>query len=282
MRASGWWRGLVLERQRRREELASRERQRREVVKKHLERAKEESRGGARENVGAGGGGRLHPVRRDAAREGEGGRGQVFDPKAAAGRAAGPAGRAPRADGEEARSAAARAAVPASRDASGWVFPPEKLLRAAPKRDRERDREEFRQTMELIAAKCLEFGVEGVVDAYTPGPVVTTYEFKPSPGVKVSQVASLENDLALALAAEKVRIERMPGRAAIGIEVPNRNRDIIALREVVESEKFRRSPSLLTIALGIDVHGEPDRRGPGAHAAPPRRGRRRAPARASA
>ena len=146
---------------------------------------------------------------------------------------------------------------PKSRDASGWVFPPEKLLRAAPKRDRERDREEYRQTMELIAAKCLEFGVEGVVDAYTPGPVVTTYEFKPSAGVKVSQVASLENDLALALAAEKVRIERMPGRAAIGIEVPNRNRDIIALREVVESEKFRRSPSLLTIALGIDVHGEP-------------------------
>jgi S-DNA-T family DNA segregation ATPase FtsK/SpoIIIE len=137
------------------------------------------------------------------------------------------------------------------------VFPPAKLLRAAPKRDRESDREEFRQTMELIAAKCLEFGVEGAVDAYTPGPVVTTYEFKPSPGVKVSQVASLENDLALALAAEKVRIERMPGRAAIGIEVPNRSRDLIALREVIESERFRRSPSLLTIALGIDVHGEP-------------------------
>src|SRR6185369_14100207 len=66
-----------------------------------------------------------------------------------------------------------------------------------------------------------------------------------------------ENDLALALAAEKVRIERIPGRAAVGIEVPNRNRDLIALREVIESEKFRRSPSLLTIALGIDVQGEP-------------------------
>ena len=137
------------------------------------------------------------------------------------------------------------------------MFPPVKLLRAAPKRDRESDREEFRQTMELIASKCLEFGVEGTVDAYTPGPVVTTYEFKPSQGVKVSQVTSLENDLALALAAEKVRIERMAGRAAVGIEVPNRNRDLIALREVIESEKFRRSPSLLTIALGIDVHGEP-------------------------
>jgi len=70
-------------------------------------------------------------------------------------------------------------------------------------------------------------------------------------------VANLENDLALALAAEKVRIERIPGRAAVGIEVPNRNRDVIALREVIESERFRKSPSLLTIALGLDVHGEP-------------------------
>src|SRR5262249_9615954 len=122
---------------------------------------------------------------------------------------------------------------PSSKESNGWIFPPEKLLRPAPKRDRERDREEFRQRMELITSKCLEFDVEGVVDAYTPGPVVTTYEFKPSPGVKVSKIASLENDLALALAAEKVRIERMPGRAAVGIEVPNRNRDLIALREVV-------------------------------------------------
>jgi len=146
---------------------------------------------------------------------------------------------------------------PSSKDSSGWIFPPERLLRPAPKRDRDRDREEFRQTMELIASKCLEFGVEGVIDAYTPGPVVTTYEFKPSAGVKVSKVASLENDLALALAAEKVRIERIPGRAAVGIEVPNRNRDVIALREVIESEKFKKSPSLLTVALGIDVEGIP-------------------------
>ena len=146
---------------------------------------------------------------------------------------------------------------PSPKESNGWIFPPEKLLRPAPKRDRDKSREEFQQTMELIAAKCLEFGVEGVVDSYRPGPVVTTYEFKPSAGVKVAQVAGLENDLALALAAEKVRIERIPGRAAIGIEVPNRSRDLISLREIVESERFKRSPSLLTIALGIDVEGTP-------------------------
>jgi len=261
VRASGWWRGFVLERQRRRE-LASREQQRREVVKKHLERAKEETFEASRASARAGGRGRLHPVRLDAAREGEGGRREVLDPQGDA-RRTGPRPVARPAQMAKKPDLPQRVLpFPKSRDASGWVFPPEKLLRAAPKRDRERDREEYRQTMELIAAKCLEFGVEGVVDAYTPGPVVTTYEFKPSPGVKVSQVASLENDLALALAAEKVRIERMPGRAAIGIEVPNRNRDVIALREVVESEKFRRSPSLLTIALGIDVSWRAGRGGP--------------------
>ncbi|MDL1952399.1 hypothetical protein FBQ97_21695, partial [Acidobacteria bacterium ACD] len=146
---------------------------------------------------------------------------------------------------------------PSPKESNGWVFPPERLLRPAPKRDQALSREEFRRTMELITAKCLEFGVEGTVDSYRPGPVVTTYEFRPSAGVKVSQVASLENDLALALEAEKVRIERIPGRAAVGIEVPNRRRDLISLRDVVESERFKRSPSLLTISLGLDVEGQP-------------------------
>jgi S-DNA-T family DNA segregation ATPase FtsK/SpoIIIE len=146
---------------------------------------------------------------------------------------------------------------PSPKESNGWIFPPEKLLRAAPKRDREKSREEFQGTMELINSKCMEFGVEGIVDTYRPGPVVTTYEFRPSAGVKVSKIASLENDLALALAAEKVRIERIPGRAVVGIEVPNRHRELISLREVIESEKFRRSPSLLTIALGLNCEGEP-------------------------
>lgn len=258
LRLSGWWRGFVLERRRTREH-AAKERQRRDVVKKHLERAREDA---------------ARPTPEKAAEpEGD----LVYIPsvatlrvkeRAGAGRfsiqkAGGAEVETPRPISRPARLEKKADApqrilpFPAQRDASGWVFPPTRLLRAAPKRDRDSDREEFRQTMELIAAKCLEFGVEGTVDAYTPGPVVTTYEFKPSQGVKVSQVTSLENDLALTLAAEKVRIERMAGRAAVGIEVPNRNRDLIALREVIESEKFRRSPSLLTIALGIDVHGEP-------------------------
>ena len=260
LRLSGWWRGFVLERRRRKEQTVK-ETQRREVLKKHMARAREDGeKPTPAPDEPEGDVVYIPSIATLRVRE-KTGAGKFSIQKSAplAGTAA-PASRPVAHPAQMTRKADPPQRVlpfPSSKDSNGWIFPPERLLRAAPKRDRESDREEFRQTMELIAAKCLEFGVEGAVDAYTPGPVVTTYEFKPSAGVKVSQVASLENDLALALAAEKVRIERMPGRAAVGIEVPNRNRDLIALREVIESEKFRRSPSLLTIALGIDVHGEP-------------------------
>jgi S-DNA-T family DNA segregation ATPase FtsK/SpoIIIE len=286
IRFSGWWRTRSLERARRKEQ-EEKDRQRREVVKKHLQRARAEAPAGegadddvdepgaevvyipsitklrVQERSGVGkfsiqrgaGDVEINPAPRPVP-----GPAKTLEPVKAASSPAAPAPRPITRPAQLVKKPEAPQRVlpfPGSKESNGWVFPPEKLLRAAPKRDRERDAEEYRRTMELITAKCLEFGVEGVVDTYTPGPVVTTFEFKPSAGVKVSKIAALENDLALALAAEKVRIERIPGRAAVGIEVPNRNRDLIALREVIESEKFKRSPSLLTIALGIDVHGEP-------------------------
>jgi S-DNA-T family DNA segregation ATPase FtsK/SpoIIIE len=120
------------------------------------------------------------------------------------------------------------------------------------------DRKMLSETGKTIEAKCREFGVEGEIVEYHPGPVVTTYEFRPSAGIKVNQVMSLSEDLALTLSAESIRIERLPGRASVGIEVPNPGGgEIISLRDVVESEKFRRSPSLLTLGLGKDIHGEP-------------------------
>jgi S-DNA-T family DNA segregation ATPase FtsK/SpoIIIE len=120
------------------------------------------------------------------------------------------------------------------------------------------DRKLLAESGRMIAAKCAEFGVEGDVAEYHPGPVVTTYEFRPAAGIKVNQVMGLSEDLALALSAESIRIERLPGRASVGIEVPNPGGgEVIALRDVVESEKFIRSPSLLTLALGKDIHGEP-------------------------
>ena len=120
------------------------------------------------------------------------------------------------------------------------------------------DRKALAETGRLIAAKCAEFGVEGEVTEYHPGPVVTTYEFRPAAGIKVNQVMGLAEDLALALSAESIRVERLPGRASVGIEVPNPGGgEIIAVRDVVESERFQGSRSLLTLALGKDIHGEP-------------------------
>jgi S-DNA-T family DNA segregation ATPase FtsK/SpoIIIE len=110
---------------------------------------------------------------------------------------------------------------------------------------------------ELVEAKCQEFKVDGKVEDVLPGPVITTFEFRPAAGVKYAQVVRLEEDLALGLQVEAVRIERIPGKATVGIEVPNPERQIIVLREIVESSKFIHSASPLTLALGKDIHGRP-------------------------
>src|SRR5262249_7391545 len=100
-----------------------------------------------------------------------------------------------------------------------------------------------------IAAKCAEVGGGGEGAADHPGPVVTTYEFRPGEGIKVNQVMNLSEDLALALSAESIRVERLPGRASVGIEVPNPGGgEIISIRDVIESERFQSSRSLLTLA----------------------------------
>ncbi len=109
----------------------------------------------------------------------------------------------------------------------------------------------------MIRSRCAEFGVEGTVDGISPGPVITVFEFQPAPGVKVSQIVNLQDDLALALKAESVRIERMPGRSTLGIDVPNDKRSVIHLGHLLSQEGFAKSPSPLTMALGTTIHGEP-------------------------
>jgi S-DNA-T family DNA segregation ATPase FtsK/SpoIIIE len=101
------------------------------------------------------------------------------------------------------------------------------------------------------------FKVEGRVEDVLPGPVITTFEFRPAAGVKYAQVVALEEDLALGLQVEAVRVERIPGKATVGIEVPNPERQTIVLREIVDSPKFIHSASPLTLALGKDIHGRP-------------------------
>ncbi len=108
----------------------------------------------------------------------------------------------------------------------------------------------------VLQAKCIEFGVLGKVADINPGPVVTTYEFKPDAGIKYSKVVGLADDLALGLQAESIRIDRMSGRGTVGIEIPNLVRETISLRHIVESEAFQKAPSRLTMALGKTVEGD--------------------------
>ncbi len=115
--------------------------------------------------------------------------------------------------------------------------------------------EELLAIAQELTEKTKEFNVNGRVMHICQGPVVTTYEFKPDPGVKYSRVTGLSDDLCLALKAESIRIDRIPGKAYVGIEVPNRERETIQLREVIESRKFKESNGLLTIALGKTIDG---------------------------
>lgn len=119
------------------------------------------------------------------------------------------------------------------------------------------DEAELVRLGESIRLRCEEFGVEGTIEGIGPGPVITVFEFQPAPGVKVSQIVNLQDDLALALKAESVRIDRIPGRSTLGMEVPNPRRGIIRLGAMLANDAFRRSPSLLSLAVGMTIHGEP-------------------------
>jgi DNA segregation ATPase FtsK/SpoIIIE, S-DNA-T family len=138
------------------------------------------------------------------------------------------------------------------------LLPPVDLLTAGPKQDTINDdvHKRFLDIGHLIEERCREFSVDGEVTAYHPGPVVTTFEFKPSAGVKYAKVVNLGDDLALALKAESIRIERISGSSTVGIEVPNKRRELITLRDIIDTDAFTQQQSLLTLALGKDIHGD--------------------------
>jgi S-DNA-T family DNA segregation ATPase FtsK/SpoIIIE len=137
---------------------------------------------------------------------------------------------------------------------ANYKLPSVQLLREGEGSHRH-DEEELKLRARAIEEKCHEFGVEGRVTQINPGPVVTTFEFKPEAGIKYSRIIGLTDDLCLALKAESILIERIPGKSTIGIEVPNDRRETIALREIVEATEFANSPSKLTLAMGRDLHG---------------------------
>ncbi len=118
-------------------------------------------------------------------------------------------------------------------------------------------KEELISGSALLERKLRDFGIQGKVSQVQAGPVVTMYEFEPAPGVKIQKVVSLAEDLSLSLKAQSTRIAPIPGKAAIGIEVPNRQRETVMLKDIINSEGFRRSASNLTLVLGKDIFGAP-------------------------
>ncbi|MDX1980287.1 MAG: DNA translocase FtsK [Bryobacteraceae bacterium] len=117
------------------------------------------------------------------------------------------------------------------------------------------DSAELKEIAQRIKAKFEEFNVLGSVVQINPGPVVTTFEFKPEAGIKYSKIITLNDDLCLGLQAESIFIERIPGKPTVGIEVPNSRREVISLRQILESVEFNDSPSKMTICLGKDING---------------------------
>jgi S-DNA-T family DNA segregation ATPase FtsK/SpoIIIE len=142
----------------------------------------------------------------------------------------------------------------APRNVSGFKLPSSTLLSAGegPQTVRE---DALREEAKVLVEKCAEFDVRGQVVQINPGPMVTTFEFKPEAGVKYSRVTGLADDLCLAMRAESILIERMPGKSTVGIQVPNHERETIHLRDVIESETFVKARSRLTISMGKDING---------------------------
>lgn len=118
-------------------------------------------------------------------------------------------------------------------------------------------KDELLTSSSLLVQKLSDFDVDGKITQVQAGPIVTMYEFEPAPGVKINRVVSLSDDLALALKAPGVRVSTISGKSAIGIEVPNRLRDTVSLREIISSDSFKKNHSRLTLALGKDIFGLP-------------------------
>jgi S-DNA-T family DNA segregation ATPase FtsK/SpoIIIE len=143
-------------------------------------------------------------------------------------------------------------------DRKSFSLPPLDVLESDKKERSALDKDAFLTTAEKLRAKLADFGIVGEVVEIRPGPVVTMYEFLPGPGIKVSKIAALADDLAMAMEAMRVRIVApIPGKGVVGIEVPNKDRETVYLKEIAEQDAFQKVPSKLTMCVGKDIEGMP-------------------------
>jgi len=147
---------------------------------------------------------------------------------------------------------------PFAAEVDGYRLPSLDLLDPGSPPEEAPDEEGLRMQSRVLEKKLQDFGVEGTVERVRPGPVITLFEFKPAPGIKINRIVNLEDDLALAMQAQTVRvIAPIPGKAAVGIEIPNHHRQTVYLRDVLSSAAYQESRSRLTLALGKDSAGNP-------------------------
>jgi S-DNA-T family DNA segregation ATPase FtsK/SpoIIIE len=158
---------------------------------------------------------------------------------------------------EETKSPQSETITIRPRRIGGYELPTLELLTLYDSTINRPSKEELLENSTLIEKKIEDFDVEGKITQVHPGPIVTMFEFEPAPGVKINRVVSLSDDLALALKAQSVRVSPIAGKATIGIEVPNSQREIVSLREILSSESFKKSNSKLTLGLGKDIFGKP-------------------------
>ena len=159
---------------------------------------------------------------------------------------------------EDAKTAAIQETFEFVKSEGDFRIPPFSLLDQPPASERTLDRETLTMNARLLEKKLKDYNIDGEVVEICPGPVITMYEFSPAPGIKISRIAGLADDLTMALQAMSIRIVApIPGKGVVGIEVPNRDRDMVFLREIFNCEHFQHSRMKLPLALGKDIAGLP-------------------------
>ncbi|MDZ4224455.1 MAG: DNA translocase FtsK 4TM domain-containing protein, partial [bacterium] len=139
-----------------------------------------------------------------------------------------------------------------------FTIPPISLLDSDQQKSIKIDEDILKKNAQLLDKKLKDYDVEGHVTEIHPGPVITMYEYEPAPGVKVNKIVNLESDLSLAMGGKSIRIvAHLPGKAALGIEIPNHEREIVWLKEIIGSNVFQKTKSKLCLALGKDIEGRP-------------------------
>ncbi len=164
----------------------------------------------------------------------------------------------PEPEGIAAKAAAKLAARAARTKKGNWKLPTVEFLRKAPKIESAVDKNRLIENSKILEQKFMDFGIEGQVTAVRPGPVITLYEYKPGPGVKVSRIAALADDLSMALSAQSVRIiAPLPGKSVVGIEIPSDNRETVFLREFLQHPDFYGPKHSIPVVMGKDIAGQP-------------------------